>query len=103
DEAGNDVSFKEKIVCYWSKKHYTKQVHENASFLKYLDEVAEKPYKIKKTPRKTDKFLKESLIDKKTGEELKNVAKKLSVNLSKVESYFELLGYYTIGNLQKLL
>ena len=39
DEDGNEITFKEKLICYWSKKHYDKEVKENEKFIEYLNSV----------------------------------------------------------------
>jgi transposase len=95
DAVGKTREITEKLVCYWSKKHYDREVHENKKFMEYLACVIANPEKLKDKPRKIEKFLRETQIDKKTGEIL-DTQKRLSVDIEKVQEYLALLGYYTI-------
>jgi transposase len=95
DESGERVTIKEKLVCYWSKKHYDKELHENEKFVEYLNHVIAHPEKLKDKPRKLEKFLVKRAIDKQTGEVL-DAATEITLDMEKIHEYMELLGYYTI-------
>lgn len=95
DETGSKSVIKEKLVCYWSKKHYEREVHENEKFIEYLNAVMANPDKLKDKPRKIERFLVKKSIDKNTGEAV-NVNTQLSLDLDKIQEYLELLGYYTL-------
>jgi transposase len=95
DADGKQVNITEKLVCYWSKKHYDREVKENAKFIEYLASVIKNPDKIKDKPRKIEKFLKKAEIEKKTGEVV-NTVTRFSLDEKKVREYFDLLGYYTL-------
>lgn len=95
DENGNKVEITEKLICYWSKRHYDREVRENAKFIEYLESVINFPDKLKDKPRKIEKFLKKTQVDKGTGEIL-NTETHLSIDMAKVEEYMSLLGYYTL-------
>lgn len=58
DEHGQKVEITEKLICYWSKKHYDREIKENAKFIEYLESVIDFPDKLKDKPRKIEKFLK---------------------------------------------
>jgi hypothetical protein len=60
DADGKRVNITEKLVCYWSKKHYDREVKENAKFIGYLESVIKNPDKLKDRPRKIEKFLKKT-------------------------------------------
>ncbi|MDR3305832.1 MAG: transposase, partial [Clostridiales Family XIII bacterium] len=47
DAEGKTVEITEKLVCYWSKKHYDREVKENAKFIEYLESVIKNPDKLK--------------------------------------------------------
>jgi len=85
----------EKLVCYWSKKHYEKEKHENAKFIEYLESVIANPDKLKDKTKKIEKFLDKIVVDKKTGEVVKS-ATKLTIDTAKVQEYLNLMGFYTI-------
>jgi transposase len=95
DAAGKMREIAEKLVCYWSKKHYDREVHENEKFIEYLNSVIENPDKLKDKQKKIEKFLVERQVDKETGEII-DTQKHLSIDRSKVQEYLDLLGYYTI-------
>jgi len=93
----NDTTMEitEKLVCYWSKKHYEKERHENAKFIEYLDSVVANPDKLKDKTKKIEKFLDKIVVDKKTGEVVK-AATSLKIDMAKVQEYLDLMGFYTI-------
>jgi transposase len=95
DEDGNEITFKEKLVCYWSKNHYDREVKENEKFIEYLDSVIANPDKLKDKQRKIEKFLDRQEVDKETGEVL-DTDTHLSLNMEKIREYMDLMGYYTI-------
>jgi transposase len=95
DAGGKRIEITEKLVCYWSKKHYDRAMKENARFLEYLESVIENPGKLKDKPRKIEKFLKKMEFSKETGEAVKIVTR-LSIDEKKVQEYLDLLGYYTL-------
>jgi transposase len=95
DENGNKVTVKEKLICYWSKKHYEKEVHKNENFVEYLESVIEHPEKLKERSKKIEKFLIKKSIDKSTGEEI-DTGTEITINMEKLQEYFDLFGYYTI-------
>ena len=95
DADGKTVEITEKIVCYWSKKHYEREIKENAKFLEYLESVIQNPDKLKDKPRKIEKFLEKTDVVKDSGE-IVNTKTLLSIDMAKVQEYIDLLGYYTI-------
>lgn len=95
DEDGVKHEIREKLVCYWSKRHYERELRENARFIEYLESVIDNPDKLKDKPRKIEKFLRKTEIDKETGEVL-DTKTQLSLDLDKLQAYKDLLGYYTI-------
>ncbi|MBT9161202.1 MAG: hypothetical protein DDT26_02506 [Dehalococcoidia bacterium] len=95
DEHGQSHEITEKLVCYWSKKHYDREVRENAKFVEYLESVIANPDKLKDKPRKIEKFLKKLAIDPETGEVM-DAKTYLFIDTEKVKSYMDLLGYYTL-------
>ena len=95
DEDGIKREITEKLVCYWSKKHYEREMRENARFLEYLESVIANPDKLKDKPRKIEKFLKKMEIDKETGEILETKTR-LSLDRDKLQEYKDMLGFYTL-------
>ena len=95
DEEGRSHEITEKLVCYWSKKHYDREIRENAKFIEYLESVIANPDKLKDKPRKIEKFLKKLEVDPETGEVLESKTL-LTLDLDKLQEYKDMLGYYTI-------
>jgi transposase len=95
DGNGKQMEITEKLVCYWSKKHYDRAMKENGKFIEYLESVIENPGKLKDKPRKIEKFLKKTEFTKGTGEAV-NTVTRLSIDEKKVQEYVDLLGYYTL-------
>lgn len=89
----------EKVVVYFSKKFYNKQVHENKSFLDFIDKLIESPdnFRITKTQSSSlKKFLKKELINDKTGEVFNSKDLKALIDFDKINKYKESFGYYQI-------
>jgi transposase len=95
DEDGNKVTINEKLICYWSKKHYDKALHEHEKFMEYLESMIDHPEKLKTKPRKIEKFLGKRSVDKRTGEEV-DIETKITIDMEKIQEYRDFLGYYTI-------
>jgi len=95
DEDGNKLKITEKLICYWSKKHYDKELKENAKFLDYLNSVIVNPDKLKDKPRKIENFLAKTQVVKDTGEVV-DTAMHLSLDMDKIRKYMELMGFYTL-------
>jgi len=94
-EDGSPREITEKLVCYWSKKHYDRERHENQKFIEYIKSVLAFPDKLKDKQKKIERFLKKEEVDKTTGEVV-DTATQLSLDMDKIREYFELMGYYTI-------
>lgn len=94
-EDGSVREITEKLVCYWSRRHYERERHENEKFIEYLESVIAFPDKLKDKQKKIEQFLKKTTVDKKTGEVV-NAATTLALDMDKVANYLDLMGYYTI-------
>jgi transposase len=95
DSEGKTHTITEKLICYWSKKHYDRERSENAKFLEYLESVIRFPDKLKDKQKKIEKFLEKTAVVKDTGE-IVNTKTLLSIDEGKVEEYKALLGFYTL-------
>jgi transposase len=95
DEEGKTRTITEKLVCFWSKKHYDREIKENGKFLEYLESVIKNPDKLKDKSKKIEKFLEKTDVVKDTGE-IVDTKTLLSIDEAKVEEYRNLLGYYTL-------
>ena len=89
----------EKVVVYFSKKFYDKQMHENKSFLEFIDKLEKNPENFRITKSQSSslrKFLKKELINDKTGEILNSKDLKTLIDFDKINKYKESFGYYQI-------
>lgn len=89
----------EKVVVYFSKKFYDKQLHENKSFLEFVDKLEKSPenFRITKTQSGSiRRFLKPELFNNKTGEILNSKDLKAFIDFDKINKYKESFGYYQI-------
>ena len=89
----------EKVVVYFSKKFYDKQMHDNKSFLEFINKLEENPvnFRITKSQSSTlKKFLKKELLNDKTGEILNSKDLKALLDFDKINKYKESFGYYQI-------
>lgn len=89
----------EKVVVYFSKKFYDKQMHDNKSFLEFIDKLQKNPENFRITKSQSNslrKFLKKELINDKTGEILNSKDIKALIDFDKINKYKESFGYYQI-------
>ena len=84
DENDKKIEITEKLVCYWSRKHYDREIKENSKLIAYLESVINFPDKLKDKLRKIEKFLKKVEIDKETGEIL-DTKTCLSIDIDKIQ------------------
>ena len=95
DENGKEITIKEKIVSYWSRKHFLYALKENQHFTDYLMTVIDNPDKLKDKQSKLQKYLTKMEVDKKTGEIIDTVSK-LGLDWDKISEDYGLMGYYTV-------
>jgi transposase len=85
---------KRKVLIYWDKNHAEMTRHKREEKLKRAEKAIKKGvYGIK---RGIDEYMKEEVIDKKTGEALENTKKIRSIDLEKAENEAKYDGYYCI-------
>ena len=99
DENGDELEIVEKIVCYWSKKFYDREISENKSFLDFLEKLITSPtnFRVTKTQSKSLKsFLKKDVLHSGTGEIIDSTKLKALIDLDKVNQYKQYFGYFQI-------
>ena len=99
DENGNKQTITEKVVVYWDRNFYNRQIHENESFFKFVEQLIANPdnFRISKSQSKVvRKFLKKDCINLETGEVLDASKLRTAIDLEKVEQYRKEFGYYQI-------
>lgn len=89
----------EKVVVYFSQKFYNKQLHDNKSFLEFIDKLEKNSENFRITKSmygNIKKFIKKELINDKTGEVLNSHDLKTMIDMNKVNKFKESFGYYQI-------
>lgn len=89
----------EKVVVYWSKKFYKKQLAENKSFLDFIDQLEKNPenFKITKSQsRNLKKFIKKDYLNETTGEIIHSHNLKMMIDHERINKFKESFGYYQI-------
>ena len=103
DKDGKDVTvtrkFKEKVVVYWSKAFYERELHENASFLSFVERLKANPGGFRITAAQSQslrRFLKTDVLDRKTGNVLDGTKLAAMIDDEKLSAFNDLFGYYQI-------
>jgi transposase len=99
DESGREREITEKVVAYWSKSFYEREVAENKSFIEFLDKLIASPtsFRINKTQSNSLRgFLKKDLMKTDTGEIIDSSTLKAMIDMDKVNEYKKYMGYYQI-------
>ena len=96
DENGKKIIIKQKQLVYWSRRFYNRELRENESFLKMLEEFVADPNRFPITRYKgLSKFIETCQVDKTTGEILNTKAIQF-VKEEKVKEFCKYFGYYMI-------
>lgn len=87
----------EKVLVYWSRSFYEKEVKEKEKFMETLKKYSEDPNSIPSRKAKgLERYIRTEQADKKTGEILKTKEIR-SIDLEKIEKENELMGYYLLS------
>ena len=96
---GKKRIFKEKVVVYWSRHFYERELHENASFLSFVEKLKANPGGFRITAAQSQslrRFLRKDVLDRKTGNVLDGTKLAAMVDDEKLSAFNELFGYYQI-------
>jgi transposase len=99
DEDGSKRKIQEKVVVYWSRAFYAREVHENQSFLSFIEKLKQNPNGFRVTAaqsRSLKKFLRKDVLNKATGEVLDSKKLLAMIDDEKLTEFNELMGYYQI-------
>jgi transposase len=99
DEDGTRKKIREKVVVYWGKAFYAREMHENQSFLEFIEKLKANPNGFRVSAaqsRSLKKFMQKDMLHKETGE-IVDSRKLLSlIDDKKLTEFNELMGYYQI-------
>ena len=96
---GRKRILKEKVVVYWSKSFYERELRENASFLSFVEKLKANPGGFRITAAQSQslrRFLKKDVLDRKTGNVLDGTKLAAMIDDKKLSEFNELFGYYQI-------
>ena len=96
---GKRRTFKEKVVVYWSKHFYERELHENASFLSFVEKLKANPGGFRITAAQSQslrRFLRKDVLDRKTGNVLDGTKLAAMIDDDKLSEFNRLFGYYQI-------
>ena len=96
---GKKRIFKEKVVVYWSRHFYERELHENASFLSFVEKLKANPGGFRITAAQSQslrRFLRKDVLDRKTGNVLDGTKLAAMIDDEKLSEFNELFGYYQI-------
>ncbi len=99
DEKGNKHIIKEKVVVYWSEAFYKREMHENESFLEFIEELKKCPerFRISSAQNKNlRKFMKKDVLDTVSGDILDGSKIIALIDDEKLNKFKDLMGYYQI-------
>jgi len=99
DENGVLHTISEKVVVYWDKYFYDRQMHENKSFLEFLEKLIENPngFRVSSSQSKSiRKFLKSEYVNLDSGELLDSSKLRSMIDTDKVDEFKKEMGYYQI-------
>ncbi len=97
---GIEIEFSEKVLTYWSRKYYEKEIAEKSSFYAFVQEYLKDPnsFRISSTQIPlVKKYLKKEVVNKKTGELLKTEDLNAILDTESLKTDYNLLGYYTLA------
>ena len=97
---GVTLEYSEKVLTYWSKKYYEREIAERSSFYEFVHEYLKNPtsFRLNATQIPTvKKYLRKSVVHMKTGEILKTSDLSAILDVEKLEQDYNLMGYYTLA------
>jgi len=100
DETGKKRRIKEKVVVYWSKSFYERDVSEHRKFLDFIERLRANPAGFRVTAahsRSLRRFLKKDVVNSKNGEVLDGTKLVAMIDDDKLNEFSELMGYYQIA------
>ena len=99
DENGVQRTVSELVVTYWSKKFAKRQMAENKSFLEFIEKLLESPANFRVTATQSKsirKYLDKKMVNKNTGEVFNSSELLAMIDMDKINSFREGMGYYQI-------
>lgn len=96
---GEKRTITEKVIVYWSRKFYERDLHENASFLEMLEKILKNPKGFRVTDmqaRQMRQFFKGDILNSETGEVVEASKLRALLDKEKLEEFKSHFGFYQI-------
>ena len=100
DEDGKKRRITEKVVVYWSKAFYDRDVFEHGKFLGFVERLRANPAGFRVTAaqsRSLRRFLKKDVVNSRNGEVLDGTKLIAMIDDDKLNEFNELMGHYQIA------
>ena len=100
DEDGRRRRITEKVVVYWSKAFYDRDVFEHGKFLGFVERLRANPAGFRVTAaqsRSLRRFLKKDVVNSRNGEVLDGTKLVAMIDDDKLNEFSELMGHYQIA------
>lgn len=99
DENGKKRTITEKVIVYWTKKFYERDLHKNADYIEVVEKILKNPKGFRVTDmqaRQMRKFFNGDILNSETGEVLEASKLKALFDRSKLEEFKSQFGFYQI-------
>ena len=100
DEKGKRRRMTEKVVVYWSRAFYDRDVFEHRKFLDFIERLRANPAGFRVSAaqsRSLKRFLKKDVVNSRNGEVLDGTKLVAMIDDDKLNEFSELMGYYQIA------
>ena len=100
DETGKRRRIRERVVVYWSKSFYERDVFEHRKFLDFIERLRANPAGFRVTAaqsRSLKRFLKKDVVNSRNGEVLDGTKLVAMIDDDKLNEFNDLMGYYQIA------
>lgn len=99
DEKGQKRTVTERVIVYWSRNFYERDMREHARFMDVLEKILANPRDFRVTDmqlRKIRPFFKAEFLNTDTGEVTESSKLRAVIDVKKVEAFKAQFGYYQI-------
>ena len=99
DENGKKRTITEKVIVYWTKKFYERDLQKNVDYIEVVEKILKNPKGFRVTDmqaRQMRKFFNGDILNSETGEVLEASKLKALFDRSKLEEFKSQFGFYQI-------
>lgn len=99
DENGQKRIITEKVIVYWTRKFYERDLHENADYIEVVEKILKNPKGFRVTDmqaRQMRKFFNGDILNSETGEVIEASKLRALFDRSKLEEFKSQFGFYQI-------